>query len=428
MQKILDMLRIDPNNRLYQLFKAYRPFWIFLAMFKFGAGLHFTLLSPLGEQVMPLRIVGILIGLGSIVQLIFDIPAWYLLDKYGYVRMLKLTTVAFIVAAFCLMFEFTAATFTLTLIFSSFWRLFFSPGANAYTLSEAPKADAGKFVSLKETFESAWIVLASALLAFMVPLPAVFIGVIIMMILIFAWLLLFITPEETVSVHVEKKIVTHDYYIKKSYKHIRSILHKFSPVTTMLMLSNFASAIFYSFVWFVVPLMIANNQGGWWMGIGLGVFDFAVVILWFTIGKIADRYNKKKLIFLGLLVFAFAGILLGFNFGILFIILWFIATTGDELASISLRAWLNTVEKTHTDDGKISWAINLASDLWRWIWPMLAGILFVLVGPSITIVIGWWILIVTLAVYYFLIKKNGLSLEDDVTTDVPKPHRLRHKH
>ncbi|NCO98024.1 hypothetical protein GW864_02495 [bacterium] len=103
--------------------------------------------------------------------------------------------------------------------------------------------------------------LASAILAFIIPLPAVFIGVIIAMILIFAWLLLFITPEETVSVHVEKKIATHDYYIKKSYKHIRGILHKLSPVSTMLMLSNFASAIFYSFIRFVVPLMIANNQG-----------------------------------------------------------------------------------------------------------------------------------------------------------------------
>ena len=427
MQKILVMLRIDPNNRLYKLFKAYRPFRIFLAMFKFGAGLHYTLLAPLGEQVMPLWIVGILIGLGSMVQLIFDIPAWYLLDKYGYVRMLKLTTIAFIVAAFCLMFEFTSVTFILTLIFSSFWRLFFGPGANAYTLSEAPKADAGKFISFKETFQSVGIVLASAILAFIIPLPAVFIGVIIAMILIFAWLLLFITPEETVSVHVEKKIATHDYYIKKSYKHIRGILHKLSPVSTMLMLSNFASAIFYSFIRFVVPLMIANNQGWRRMGIGLGVFDFAVVIFWYTIGKIADRYSKKKLVFLGLLIFAFAGILLWFNFGILFIILWFIATTGDELASISLRAWLNTVEKTHTNDGKISWAINLASDLWRWVGPMLAGILYVLVGPSITITIGGWILIATLAIYYFLIKKNGLSLEDDVATDMPKPHRFRHK-
>jgi len=193
--------------------------------------------------------------------------------------MLKLTTIAFIVAAFCLIFEFTAVTFILTLIFSSFGRLFFGPGANAYTLSEAPKADAGKFVSLKETFQSTGIVLASAIIAFIIPLPPVFAGIIIMLIMIFAWLLLFITPEETVSVHVEKKIITHDYYIKKSYKHIRSILRKLSPVSTMLMLSNFASGIFYSFIRFVVPLMIANNKGGGRMGIGLGVFDLAVVAL-----------------------------------------------------------------------------------------------------------------------------------------------------
>ena len=428
MHKLLEIFHIYKNNKLYQLFKAYRPFWVFLAIFKFGAGLHFTLLAPLGEQVMPVWIVGILIWFGSLVQMIFDIPAGYLLDKYGYVKMLKWTTIAFIVAAFCLIFEFTVVTFILTLIFSSFWRLFFGPGANAYMLSEAPKADAGKFVSLKETFESLWIVLASAILVFMIPLPTIFIGIIICLILVFAWLLLYLTPEETVSVHVEKKIATHDYYIKNSYKNIRGILNKLGPVSTMLMLSNFASAMFYSIIWFVVPLMIANNKVWGSMGIGIGIFDFVVVVIWYTLGKLADRYNKKKLVFLGLLIFAFAGILLGFNFGIVFIILWFIATAWDELASISLRAWLNTVEKNHMNDGKISGAVNLASDLWRWIWPMLAGILYMTVGPSFTIGIGWGILIATLVIYYFLIKKNGLSLEDTVSTDRAKPHRFRHKH
>jgi hypothetical protein len=61
MQKILALLHIDPNNKFYKLFQAYRPFRVFLAMFKFGAGLHYTLLAPLGEQVIPIRIVGILI-------------------------------------------------------------------------------------------------------------------------------------------------------------------------------------------------------------------------------------------------------------------------------------------------------------------------------------------------------------------------------
>jgi len=61
MHKLLEIFHIYKNNKLYQLFKAYRPFWVFLAIFKFGAGLHFTLLAPLGEQVMPVWIVGILI-------------------------------------------------------------------------------------------------------------------------------------------------------------------------------------------------------------------------------------------------------------------------------------------------------------------------------------------------------------------------------
>lgn len=424
---MLKFFNTASNNKLFQLFKSHRPFRIFLTMFKFGAGLHFTLLSPLGEQVMPLRIVGILIGLSSLVQVIFDIPAWYILDKYGYVKMLKRTTIAFIIAAFCLLFEFTAVVFLISLIFASAWWLFYGPWANAYTLSEAPKADAGKFISLKETFQSLGIVLVSAMLVFIIPLPPVFIGVIIAIILIIAWLLLLLTPQETVSVHVEKKIATHDYYIRGSSRNIRRIIKDLNPVSTMLMISNFSAAIFYSIIWFVVPLMIANNKWGVRMWIGLGAFDFAVIIFGYTIGKLADKYNKKKLVFLGLLIFAFAWILLGFNFGVLFILLWFIATTGDELAWISLRAWLNKVEKNHTDDGKISWAVYLASDLGRWIGPMLAGVLYLIIGPSLTIMLWWWILFLTLAVYYFLIKKHWLSLSDDISTDIPKPHRFRHR-
>jgi MFS family permease len=153
------------------LFKQYRPFWIFLTMFKFGAGLHYTLLSPLGEHVLPLRIVGIAIGLASILQLLLDIPAGYLLDKYGYVKMLKITTVIFLVGAACLFFQFNTIVFILTLVTSSLGRLFFGPGVNAYVLSKAPKADAGKFISLRDSFESMGVVLCSAILAFVIPLP-----------------------------------------------------------------------------------------------------------------------------------------------------------------------------------------------------------------------------------------------------------------
>ncbi|MEI6773349.1 MAG: MFS transporter [bacterium] len=104
-------------------------------------------------------------------QLIFDIPAGYLLDKYGYLKMLKITTLIFILAAICLFLQFTSIVFILTLIASSFGRLFFGPGVNAYVLSKAPKADAGKFISFKDSFESVGIVITSAMLVFIIPLP-----------------------------------------------------------------------------------------------------------------------------------------------------------------------------------------------------------------------------------------------------------------
>lgn len=415
------------RSKIYSILREYGPFWFFLTMFKFAAGLHFTLLSPLWEKVLSLWIVGIAIGMTSIIQLILDIPAGYLLDKYGYLKMLKITTVFFIVAAACLFFQFNTITFILTLLASSFWRLFFGPGTNAYVLSKAPKADAGKFISFRDSFESFGIVLSSAVLAFVIPLPTYGIWIILFILLMIAWILLFFVKPDTVSVHVEKKIETHHYYIKKkSFKALKTI-RELNPVSTILILSSFSWAIFYSIIRFVVPLMIANAKGWTLLGIWLGIFDFSVVVLGFLIGRLADKYNKKKLVFIWLLIFSISWILLWSNFGLLFVILWFIATTGDEIAGISLWSWLSTIEKHHTDDGKISGIMSLSSDLWRAIGPMVAWFLYVWIWASWSIAVGWFVLLITAIVYYVLTRKNGISLIDKEYSWPKKPHTFRHK-
>ncbi|MFA7717721.1 MAG: MFS transporter [Candidatus Absconditabacterales bacterium] len=415
------------RGKIYSLFKQYRPFRLFLTMFKFGAGLHFTLLSPLGEHVLPLRIVGIAIGSASIVQLVCDIPAGYILDKYGYLKILKITTAVFIVAGICLLFKFTTIVFILTLLASSFGRLFFGPGVNAYVLSKAPKADAGKFISFRDSFESFGIVLSSAILAFVIPLPTQIIGIILCIILLIARISLLFAQPDTVSVHLEKKIEEHEYYIKKkSFKMIKTI-RNLSPVSIMLILSTLSGSIFYSIIRFIVPLMIANAKGGTLMGIGLGIFDFSVVILGFFIGRLADRYNKKKLIFIGLLIFSLSGIIIGSSFGIVFIIVGFIATTGDELAGISLRSWLSIIEKNHTDDGKISGIMSVFGDLGWAIGPMIAGFLYIWIGASWSIGVGGLFLLTTVIVYYFLTGKSSLPIIEDMHSLPKKPHTFRHK-
>lgn len=419
------MFKFNHNSALYIICKKYWSFLLFLTIFKFWSWLHYTLLSPLWEQIRPLWLVGTAIWASAILQMIFDIPAGYILDKYGYRRILMISTLIFIIWALCLVFGLTTFVFILTLVFSSFGRLFFGPGVNAYVLSQATKKDAGKFISLSHIFESLGIVLASVVLVFFISLPIQFIGIGLGIILIIAWILLVFVPKDTVSVHLEKKIETHHYFIRRQTFPIRQTIRKLSPVSTTLILSNFSSGIFYSIIWFVVPLMIANMQGWSRLGIWLGVFDFAVVIVGYLLGKLADRYDKKRLVFIGLLVFSIAWILLGFNFWVVFVLLWFIATTGDEMASISLWAWLDTIEKNHKDDGKISAILNLSGDLGWGIGPILAWVLYTWIWASWTIIVGWWMLLLTFIVYYILVKKHPVSIPTIAST--PKPHTFKHK-
>src|SRR6185312_16650905 len=184
-------------------FLRFLPFWIFLVFFKFGGGLHYSLVSPLGERVLPLWIVGLIMGGGSIVQFMLDVPAGHLLDRYGYRKLLKLTTFVFIFAAVCYIFDFTLVTYLLSMVISTFGWLFFGPGVNAYILSHAPKEYAGRFMSLRDVSGSIGIVLSSAVLPFVVLFTPQVMGWIIFALLFVAWIALFFSPEDKHSVHEE---------------------------------------------------------------------------------------------------------------------------------------------------------------------------------------------------------------------------------
>src|SRR4051812_16057406 len=83
------------------------PFWLHSFLFKYGAGLHYTLLSVLGSQVLPLWIVGVLMGAEAFFQLVLDVPAGFALDRFGYVNLLRLGTVFFIISIIPLLFGLT---------------------------------------------------------------------------------------------------------------------------------------------------------------------------------------------------------------------------------------------------------------------------------------------------------------------------------
>lgn len=408
-----------------RLFIRFLPFWIFLAVYKLGGALHYSLISPLGEKLLPLWIVGLLMGGGSIIQLLLDVPAGRLLDRFGYLRFLKLTTFIFLFAGVALVFDFTLTAYLISLAAATFGWVFFGPGVNAYILSQAPKENAGKFISFRDIFGSMGVFLASAILGFVLSMSPNAMGVLIFGMMAVALIALYFSPKDTMSVHVEEKISTQHHYIRRHHIHkVIPMLRKLNPASSMLLIMGLTSSIFYGVIWFVVPLVIVASANSGLLSLGLGVFDFAVVALGFAFGKMADRGNKRALVFFGLLLFSLSGMLLGFNFNWLFLIFGFLATAGDEMASISLWSWLHGLDKEHANDGLVSGIINLFQDLGWAIGPILAGFLYALVGPSWTIMSAAFLLFATWVVYQFFIKHHRPL----PTHAVPrKPHRPRHR-
>ncbi len=412
-------------TRIKHLFLTFAPFWVFLVFYKFGGSLHYTLLAPLGEMVLPLWAVGAVMGAGSMVQLLLDVPAGRLLDRFGYLRFLKITSAVFLLAGAALLLHLTALSFITSVLLATFGWLFFGPGVNAYMLSQAPARHAGTFFSFRDIFSSVGVVLSSAILGWILGIDVPSMGLIVFGTIALALVALFFCPQDKPLRQATQKISTHHYYIRRKPLHeTLAVLGRLNPASTTLLLLTLASSIFYGIVWFVVPLVIAHQANSGLMSISLGIFDFAIVVLGFTLGNLADRGNKRSLIFFGLLLFSVTGVLIGFNFGWLFLLFGFLATTGDEMASISLWSWLHALDREHAHDGLLAGIINLSSDLGWAIGPVVAGILYGVIGPSWTIAVGGFLIFLTWIVYQLFVAHYPRPA---VGALPPKPHRPRHR-
>lgn len=410
----------------HSIFISLLPFWLFVLFFKFGAGLHFTLLSTLGSHVFPIWAVGLLIGGAAFFQMILDVPAGYLLDRFGYTRVLRIFTLVFIAGAAALFLGLTQITFIITLLLAELGWLFFNPGANAYMLSKAHAQSAGKFIGFFHTIASSGIVLAAFLLPFMIDRPPAIIAATLSIIVGISFLAIVFTPKETTSVHAERKIVQHTYYIRRHFiGNALAVVKKLNPVSGILLLQNFVAALFYGAIWFSIPLAFAQNGLDEFLGWGLGIFDLAIVLLGSSLGALADRLEKRRMIFFGLLIFAIASSIIGFTLNIWFLVLGFLATAGDEMASVSLWAWLDRLDKNHDQDGLLNGAIVLFEDFGWAIGPIIAGFLFVPAGVgwtlalcSVPIFIVWFISV------FFLRNHSSLPIHGAI---LEIPHRARHK-
>lgn len=362
------------------------PFWLFILFFKFGGGLHYALLSTLGTRILPVWIVGLVIGGATLIEALLDVPAGFALDRFGYKKLLTIATGISVIGALVLFFGLTPVTFFISLGLVTIGWLVFNPGINAYVLSAAPTEIAGRIVGFSHSVGALGIVLSSVTLTMVIHWSSWRIGAILFFLLLAAFVAIFFTPREQTYVHAEKKIKRHHYYIRRNLvSHILLSVQHLNPASTLLILQSLAGCLFYGAIWFTIPLLLAQDSGNSFLGIGLSMFDLAIVLLGAFFGKLAERGHHRRMVFAGLLLFAIAGLFIGFQLNLWFLVLGFIATAGDEMSLISLWTWLDKLDTEHKEDGMVSGAIVLFEDLGWTIGPVFAGLMYEKIGAGWTI-------------------------------------------
>jgi DHA1 family multidrug resistance protein-like MFS transporter len=412
-----------------QWFMMCLPLWLYIVLFKAGGTVYFSALSPLGERVLPLWVVGLLVGGSSLVQLLLDVPAGYLLDRFGYVRLLRLASLVLgFGGIFFLLFGLSIWSFIVLILISGCGWLFFGPGVDAYVLTAAPRSHVGRWMGVQRSMNSLGVVIGASLFSLLLPFPTAGLALGIAVLLFLASLSALFLKKEQTSVHTEQKIETHYYYVRRTFlKETLLAFKKLRPASGMLAFSGFTTALFYSIIWFVLPLYIHSLQQAGPMQFALGIFDATVIVCGGLIGKLADTKNKRLYIFLGLLVFAMFGTLSGIHLNGWFLVFGFIAAVGDELSSVSLWAWMNQLNRDHAHDGLIASVINFSQDLGWVVGPVLAGLVYASLGPSLTILVGCGFVFLSWAVSAILLHRNVSLFFHSPFPSSKKPHRYAHK-
>lgn len=414
------------NNTTRALLRSFAAFWAFTVFYRFAAVLHYSLTPPLGESVLPLWIVGAISGGAGLGQMLLDVPAGHLVDRYGKKRMLAIGWVAFVFSAL-LLTRFSLVTYIASVALSVFGWLFLAPATNAYILAYAKKETSGRLLALRDSFGSFGMMLSSMALPLVLLYAPAVMGLIILAVLAFAIVALWMSPPDKPSPHTEPVLPAEPYHIRRTYlSSIVTSLKKLNRASAMLCIYYFAGAIFYGTIWFVVPLVMAAGVQQQFLGFGLAVFDLSVVALGVFIGTLVDKGDKRRIAFYGLLLFAIMALVIGTSFGPLFLLFGFLAAVGDEMTNLSLWSWLHSLDTEHAHDGAVSGAISFSEDFGYAVAPIIAALLFSFLGATWAIVLSALPLLVTW-IFYTLLVHPHLSFHLSTATIPQMPMRRRHK-
>lgn len=365
-------------------FKKLLPLWIFIVLFKTSGVLHYALIGVLGLHVLPLWAVGIATGATTFLQLLLDIPAGKCIDRYGARFALRISTFFFLIAVVVLLFGLSPITYGLTLLFSSLGWLFFTPSLSAYLLSETPAPYMGRVTSLRRVMEGIGGTLGTMALASIVTLPVPTLGLILSYPLVGAHIILWFIWKPARSTthsrhHTRAKVAQSDLAT------LKKILVRLSPAAPLLAAWTFVSGSISGLLWLVIPLGIAGHLLQI-PGYSLSIFDGTTLLTGLFLGNFVDKTKRLSPLLLGALAaYLLTIVLLASAQNILFVFLIFLFSTLNGTITTALWAWLDRLDTDHHQDGMLSGFMTLTDDLGWAFGPMIGGVLFAAIGPSLTI-------------------------------------------
>lgn len=382
-----------PSVKFPTVASRFLPFWFFVFLFKFGAGIHYSLIAIFGARILPLWAVGLCVGGASFIQLVLDVPTGFLIERYGHLRMLRVSTFCFLLAAAVLLFGLTPTTYITSVVLSALGWLCFGPGVAAYLLTHGPVAFMGRLTGLRRMCEAVGITLALLGLSTFRTLPSAVIGLVIIFPLLGAFAALIIAHYSRTPSVLGKDTHSRRLVSAASPATIRTVVRKLHPIGTAFGIYVFCASVMYSMIWFLFPLLIATSDTPGIYSVALAMFDLTVLFVDLPVGALVDRLPKRPLVVAGMAVMAIAALALSQHLTLAVVPLAVVPlavllSVGDEIAVVSLFAWLDERTSRVHHEGIVTGALTFIEDLGWSTGPIVAGLLAGVFTKSQTLLTG----------------------------------------
>ena len=208
--------------------------------------------------------------------------------------------------------------------------------------------------------------------------------------------------RKKLNVNVVKTILKSE----KSIGHDFGILKNAGAYAVMLLLISLLFTVFWTTLYTLEPLFYGSmNLSGAVGGLILSAFSLPAIFLGAPFGRLADKYGKKSLLFIGMLIMGVSLIFFADSKAVLFLVIFaLINSVGMILSQPALSGLIVDLAYKHKK-GEMSGIWYFFSDLGCIVGPLTAGLLAQFWGLSGAFMIIGWIIIIAALLLIFVRKK-----------------------